>query len=88
MDAAVVERMARAYGQRIHQVLAGVNEQADLGEAIVTGLYACEIHYLMETEFAQTAEDILWRRSKLGLHLSEAERGRVHTWMQEHGVWE
>lgn len=88
MDVKVVERMARAYGQRIHRVLAGINEPTDLGEAIVTGLYACEIRYLMSTEFAQTAEDILWRRSKLGLHLSETERARVQAWMLQNVAME
>lgn len=81
--APIVERMARAYGQRIHRVLAGVNDHDDLGTTVVTGLYTCEIRYLMEVEFAQTAEDILWRRSKLGLHLTPAEQAGLQVWLQE-----
>ncbi len=83
LDAAIIERMARAYGQRIHRVLAGVRDHHDLGAAIVPGLYPCEIRYLIQTEFAQTAEDILWRRSKLGLHLSLDEQAQLRQWLQQ-----
>ncbi|MEQ9608305.1 MAG: hypothetical protein RLN99_11630, partial [Kiloniellaceae bacterium] len=44
---------------------------AGLGEHFGDGLYAAEIDYLMRCEWAETAEDVLWRRSKLGLHVSE-----------------
>ena len=64
-------------------MLAGVNDHDDLGTTVVTGLYTCEIRYLMEVEFAQTAEDILWRRSKLGLHLTPAEQAGLQVWLQE-----
>ena len=50
---------------------------ADLGEAFERGLTEAEISYLQEEEWAETAEDLLWRRSKLGLHLSAASVARV-----------
>ncbi len=84
LETTIVERMARAYGQRIHRVLSGVSAVQDLGEAVVPGLYPCEIRYLLETEFAQTAEDILWRRSKLGLHLNSHQLGKLSAWLSEH----
>lgn len=83
LDAELVERMARSYGQRIHRVLAGIAAQAGLGEAIVPGLYACEVRYLMKIEYAQTAEDILWRRSKLGLHVQKGDRDKLQLWMNQ-----
>lgn len=86
LDAAIVARMARAYGQRIHRLLAGIRNHHDLGEPIVPGLYPCEIDYLRDTEFAQTAEDILWRRSKLGLHLSDDQHEQVRSWLQQNAA--
>lgn len=88
LDRATVTRMARSYGQRIHRVLAGVEDLQDLGAPIVPGLYPCEIHYLQASEFAQTAEDILWRRSKLGLHLSAQQQQQVQDWLLQHAAAE
>jgi glycerol-3-phosphate dehydrogenase len=44
------------------------------------GLYSAELAYLVHHEFARTPEDVLWRRSKLGLHLSSEEQARVAQW--------
>jgi glycerol-3-phosphate dehydrogenase len=60
-------RYARAYGTRIHRLLAGRSSPRSLGADLGDGLFAAEIDYLVKHEWAQTAEDILWRRSKLGL---------------------
>lgn len=80
LDAAVCRRLCRAYGTRIHQLLDGAGSTADLGIEIATGVFEAELRYLQHREWAQTAEDALWRRSKLGLHLSAAERDAVATW--------
>nr|WP_229416186.1 glycerol-3-phosphate dehydrogenase [Pseudoduganella armeniaca] len=69
LDPALVRRYARAYGTRIHTLLRGRTALADMGEQILPGLYEAEVAYLRQHEWARTAEDILWRRSKLGLHL-------------------
>jgi len=53
----------------------------DLGVDFGAGLFQAEIDYLVGQEFALTAEDILWRRSKRGLHLSPAERARVSAYV-------
>jgi glycerol-3-phosphate dehydrogenase len=73
----LVARYARAYGSRIHVLL----EAGDTGEEILPGLYAVEVDYLLAHEWAHTAEDILWRRSKLGLHLPEGSAAKLDTWI-------
>ena len=51
-----------------------------LGEEIAPGVFEAELHYLHDHEWARTADDVLWRRSKLGLHLSADDRARVARW--------
>jgi glycerol-3-phosphate dehydrogenase len=70
----VARRLARAYGTRVEAVIGGARSFADLGEHYGAGLTAAEVDYLTRNEWAMTDEDILWRRSKLGLHMTEAER--------------
>ncbi|MEK0428046.1 MAG: hypothetical protein RL001_573, partial [Pseudomonadota bacterium] len=65
----VISRYARAYGTRIHQLLDGRGSLEDMGEPLAAGLYAAELEYLMNFEWASSSADILWRRSKLGLHV-------------------
>jgi glycerol-3-phosphate dehydrogenase len=64
----LARRLARAYGTRVEQLLGGAGALSDLGEDLGAGLTEREVDYLVETEWAETAEDVLWRRSKLGLH--------------------
>ena len=73
----IARRMARAYGTRVEAIIGGAKSFADLGEHYGAGLTAAEVDYLARSEWAMTDEDILWRRSKLGLHMSEAERSRL-----------
>ena len=61
-------RLARAYGTRVERVLGGARSLADLGRDLGAGLSEREVDYLVAEEFARAPEDILWRRSKLGLH--------------------
>ncbi len=61
-------RYAHAYGTYIHRLLQGAAALADLGAEILPGLYEREAEYLCANEWALSAEDILWRRTKLGLH--------------------
>jgi glycerol-3-phosphate dehydrogenase len=71
---AMALRLARAYGTRVWRLLAGAQSLRDLGEDFGAGLTRAEIDYLIAHEWAETAEDILWRRSKLGLHMTEPQR--------------
>jgi len=65
----LARRLARAYGTRVEALLGSARGLADLGEDLGAGLHEAEARYLIDREWAQSAEDILWRRSKLGLHL-------------------
>jgi glycerol-3-phosphate dehydrogenase len=68
------ERMARAYGTMLAGMLSGVADEAGLGTDLGGGLTEIEARWLRDREWARTAEDVLTRRSKLGLHLTETER--------------
>lgn len=74
-------RLARNYGTRAERLLGDAASPADLGEHFGADLYAAELRYLMREEWAMTADDALWRRSKLGLKLNETEQARVADWM-------
>ena len=74
-------RLARAYGSRIDRVLGDAGSRSDLGAEVAPGLFEAELRYLCGEEWALSAEDVLWRRTKLGLHYTEAERRPVAAWM-------
>jgi len=67
----------RAYGSRADEVADGARRIEDLGEDFGGGLTEAEVRYLVRVEFARSAEDILWRRSKLGLHAPAGIAERV-----------
>lgn len=77
LDDEVASRLARAYGTRVDRVLGNARSMSDLGEHFGAGFTQAELDYLIACEWAATAEDVLWRRSKLGLHLTLAQRQRV-----------
>ncbi len=81
LDAATVARLARAYGTRVETILGKARSSDDLGVDFGAGLFQTEIDYLIGQEFALTAEDVLWRRTKQGLHLSPLERARVSVYV-------
>jgi len=66
-------RLARAYGTRAERVLGEAKSFADLGDCFVGDLTAAEVRYLIDHEWAQTTDDVLWRRSKFGLTATDAE---------------
>jgi glycerol-3-phosphate dehydrogenase len=80
----LARRLCRAYGARVGRVLGGAGSLAELGAEVAPGLYEIELRYLQREEWARSAEDVLWRRSKLGLHYSEAQRAAVADWFQSH----
>ncbi len=77
LPADLAHRLARAYGTRVTAMLGAAKAMADLGEDLGGGLTAAELAYLRTHEFAQTAEDVLWRRSKLGLHVPDGTGARL-----------
>ena len=76
-------RLVRAYGTDAARVLAGARSSRDLGRDFGATLTEAEILWLMENEFARTAEDVVWRRSKLGLRLEDAQIAALDAWMAE-----
>jgi glycerol-3-phosphate dehydrogenase len=73
LELAHVRRLARLYGTAARQVLAGARSVADLGRRFGSDLYEAEVRYLMEREWAMSAEDVLWRRTKCGLRFAAPE---------------
>jgi glycerol-3-phosphate dehydrogenase len=81
MPPPLLARLSQAYGTRLRDLLAGASSTKGLGRHFGHGLYEAELRYLVEREFARSADDVLWRRTKLGLRLSREERARVGKWM-------
>ena len=76
-------RLVGAYGTRVENVLGKASQLDDLGIRFGADLTAAEVRYLMTKEWAQTAEDVLWRRSKLGLRFLEDERSALEQFMAQ-----
>ncbi len=73
-------RLCRSYGIKMNDWLGGAKSLSDLGQYFGGGLYQREVEYLIKNEWAKTAEDILWRRTKAGLHMNKAERDNFRAW--------
>lgn len=76
-------RYAKAYGTHIHQLIGDAKSIADLGEHFGADLYEHEVLYWIENEWAQFSEDMLWRRSKLGLALTYDQLSAVKRFIDE-----
>ena len=74
-------RLVAAYGTRVERVLGSAQRRDDLGPWFGADLTAAEVRYLMDQEWAQTADDVLWRRSKLGLRFLREERETLARFM-------
>lgn len=81
IDAALIERLVRTYGTRTETILAGAVITADLGRDFGSGLTETEVRYLVTEEWAKTADDILWRRTKLGLRLPKEATAEIDTFI-------
>lgn len=79
----LVRRLARAYGARIADLLGDAKAMADLGLEVAPGLHERELRFLQDNEWAVSADDVLWRRSKLGLHYTPEQREQVARWLQQ-----
>ena len=78
----LAHRLCRAYGTRVWRILGTASAMAELGEDFGGGLTQAEIDFMIDEEWAQTAEDVLWRRSKLGLHVPRDAFGRIEAYIQ------
>ena len=83
LAAATLHRLLRAYGTKVTTILGSANGPAALGRMFGADLSELEVRYLARAEFAATAADILWRRSKLGLRLTSQEMARLDAFMTE-----
>ncbi len=77
LPAPLARRYARAYGTRVDRLLGAASGLHDLGQHLGCGLYEAEVDYLTRSEWAVTDQDILWRRSKLALHVDNATAARL-----------
>ncbi len=80
VDSQVLRRLARSYGTRISLIL---GSSGKLGKMFGAGLSESEVRYLAGHEFVTRADDVMWRRSKLGLHMSEAEKTDFTQWFDK-----
>lgn len=83
LPVALAHRWLRHYGTCTTRMLDQAGELQDLGEHFGAGLYACEVDYLVRHEWARTTEDILWRRTKLGLRMDAAGIERLQRYLDD-----
>ena len=79
----LLHALAGRHGALAYDVLGNAATVAELGESFGAELYAREIDYLVEHEWAMSAEDVLWRRTKAGLHMTPAQRAAVARYMEK-----
>lgn len=82
----LARRYVGSYGTRAEILLAGATCLADLGTHLGDGIHSAELAYLARQEWAQTADDVLWRRSRLGLHVHAETRRAVEAWFRHHDI--
>ncbi|MER8743892.1 glycerol-3-phosphate dehydrogenase [Mesorhizobium sp. M1004] len=82
LDQRLARRLTRLYGTRAQVLLGLAKSNADLGRNFGADLYEAEVRYLCENEWALTAEDVLWRRTKRGLHLSREQASALDEFMR------
>ncbi len=80
---ATLDRIARAYGTQARVWLGDATDPSGLGLDFGHGLSEAEVRHMMTREWAQTSEDILWRRSKIGLRLNREQVERLERWLEE-----
>jgi glycerol-3-phosphate dehydrogenase len=86
LETTLAQRLVRAYGTRVRQLLDGARRLEDLGRNFGAGLTEREVDYLMQAEWATRAEDVIWRRSKLGLRLSPEQKAALDEYMRRRTV--
>ena len=82
LDANVLLRLLNTYGTNTLHILGNAHSETELGRAFGAGLYACEVDYVWEHEWARTAEDILWRRTTLGLVFTPEQESELTQYLK------
>ncbi|HCE8949637.1 TPA: glycerol-3-phosphate dehydrogenase [Morganella morganii] len=75
-------RLARTYGSQTEKIIGDAQSLSDLGQLFGHNLYEAELRYLVQHEWVITAEDALWRRTKLGMWLTQEEQLQVEQWLR------
>ena len=83
LDPALVRRLTRLYGTKVDTLLGNATTAGDLGAHFGADLYAREVDYLIANEWARMADDVLWRRTKLGLRVTPEDKTRLAAYMAE-----
>lgn len=84
LPCSLITRLAKCYGKMVYDILQNCQAINDLGRHFGHGLYEKEVRYLMEKEWAKCSEDILWRRTKLGLYYYPAEIEQLDHYIKNH----
>jgi glycerol-3-phosphate dehydrogenase len=74
-------RLLRRHGTLAEEIIGEAREERALGIDFGGGLHECELRYLVEREWVREADDVLWRRTKCGLHMSAAQKAQVREWL-------
>jgi glycerol-3-phosphate dehydrogenase len=82
LEASILQRFVKSYGTQSLIIVNNKAQMSDMGECFGAGLYAAEIDYLINHEWARTTEDILWRRTKHGLFLKPEEQAKLKTYIE------
>lgn len=77
-------RYVRSYGTLSYRLLEGINTLESMGLRFSDDLYEAEVLYLINNEWAQTVEDMLWRRTKLGLHMTKEQTTALSSYLNKH----
>ncbi len=86
LEATQARRLVDAYGTRARRLLGAARSMTDLGVTFGASLSEAEVRYLIAEEWARTADDIVWRRSKLGLRMTAPEVATLDAWIKDSGV--
>jgi len=84
IDGATVHRLVRSYGTVAEKVLGNAQKKEDLGKDFGAGLSEAEVRHMVAQERARTLDDVIWRRSKLGLRLTDEQKQQLDAWLQAH----
>ncbi|GHC61228.1 glycerol-3-phosphate dehydrogenase [Limoniibacter endophyticus] len=83
LEEAHMHRLTRLYGTQVTALLGRAAKKEDLGQHFGADLYEAEVRYLMKREWARHAEDILWRRTKLGLRIAQPDKETLEKFMMQ-----
>jgi glycerol-3-phosphate dehydrogenase len=88
LDSLLAKRLIRSYGTNAWTLMKGALNIEDMGQDFGGTLSAREIEYLMKHEWAECAEDVVWRRTKLGIRLDENLIAVIDEWMQQKATFD